>query len=253
MPCLSGAGELQVCRPRPGWSAKKNYRWLHLWKLISYRHLPFYLYIIYIYICIIFSNIYHVHIYICTLYIFISVIHILQTYHFFLGGPNFRDGSFSWSDFSGAPKNGVLEAWYLGATARGAQHGVLQHLGVWKNFPTYPWNIPQIPNQQVYEGNSLYFEIWGCLNYVLGVCWGSLGGLISSWIVWVKNVVYPPVLSWNSLFYGGCEEEFPFPLAGYVSCLDGYYSWMVNKIIEVGKRCVFFCWKGVFLEGRMLW
>lgn len=92
-------------------------------------------------------------------------------------------------------------------------------------------------------GNSLYFEIWGCLNYVLGVCWGSLGGLISSWIVWVKNVVYPPVLSWNSLFYGGCEEEFPFPLAGYVSCLDGYYSWMVNKIIEVGKDAFFFVGK----------
>ena len=143
--------------------------------------------------CIIFSNIYHVNMYICTLYIFISVIHILQTYHLFFGSPNLRDGSFSWSDFSGEMESlrpdileqlpGVLN---MGFSSSWVFRRIFQHI---------PGTYPRSPNQQVYEGNSLYFEIWGCLNYVLGVCWGSLGGLISSWIVWVKNVVYPPVLS----------------------------------------------------------
>lgn len=58
------------------------------------------------------------------------------------------------------------------SSAVGVSLRIFQHIS-----GTYP----QIPNQQVYEG--IIFWNLGMPNYVLGV-----GGLISSWIVWVKNV-----------------------------------------------------------------
>ena len=46
-----------------------------------------------------------------------------------------------------------------------------------KNFPTYPWNIPQTPNQQFMSGNSC--NIWWLFSWMPGVCdpgvcWSSL-------------------------------------------------------------------------------
>ena len=43
-----------------------------------------------------------------------------------------------------------------------------------KNFPTYPWNIPQTPNQEFMKG-FLSFGVWGFMGYAPGVCWGSMG------------------------------------------------------------------------------
>ena len=43
-----------------------------------------------------------------------------------------------------------------------------------KNFPTDPWSIPQIPNQQFMVRNSFHLGVWGCLGYAPGVCWSSL-------------------------------------------------------------------------------
>ena len=37
-----------------------------------------------------------------------------------------------------------------------------------KNFPTYPWNIPQTQN------HSFHLGVWGGLGYAPGVCWGFL-------------------------------------------------------------------------------
>ena len=43
-----------------------------------------------------------------------------------------------------------------------------------KNFPTYPWNIPQTPNQEFMKGFLSFggLGIHGVCS--LGVCWGSL-------------------------------------------------------------------------------
>ena len=44
-----------------------------------------------------------------------------------------------------------------------------------KIFPTYPWNIPQTPNQEFMVRDSLkIWEFWGFMGYAPGVCWGSL-------------------------------------------------------------------------------
>ena len=103
MPCLSGAGELQVCRPRPGWSAKKNYRWLHLWKLISYRHLPFYLYIIYIYMYYIFKYLSCTYIHMYIIYFYICYTHTTNL-PFFFGGSKFSRWVIQLERFFWGPK-----------------------------------------------------------------------------------------------------------------------------------------------------
>ena len=41
-----------------------------------------------------------------------------------------------------------------------------------KNFPTYPWNIPQTLNQQFMKEFFSFGGERGCLGYAPGVCWG---------------------------------------------------------------------------------
>ena len=59
-----------------------------------------------------------------------------------------------------------------------------------KNFPTYPWNIPQTPNQQ--------FMLWEFLQHLVfffwmpgvcdpGVCWSSLRSEKPSMTRWLQN------------------------------------------------------------------
>ncbi len=50
-----------------------------------------------------------------------------------------------------------------------------------KNFPTYPWNIPQTPNQQFMKEFLSFGGERGSLGYAtFGVCWGSLR--LPSWV-----------------------------------------------------------------------
>ena len=70
-----------------------------------------------------------------------------------------------------------------------------------RNFPTYPWNIPQTRNQQFMVRNSFHLgvkgEAWG-LGYAPEVCWGSLGVVL--WGALKKHIaeVYLPQLTnWN--------------------------------------------------------
>ena len=44
-----------------------------------------------------------------------------------------------------------------------------------KNFPTYPWNIPQTRNQQFMKEFLSFGGERGGLGYAPEVCWGSLG------------------------------------------------------------------------------
>ena len=58
-----------------------------------------------------------------------------------------------------------------------------------KNFPTYPWSIPQNPPTNSLWRNSFHLGLLGCLGYAPGVCWGSLrkkrdiGGTVGPWNV----------------------------------------------------------------------
>ena len=42
-----------------------------------------------------------------------------------------------------------------------------------KNFPTYPWNVPQTLNQQFMKEFFSFGGERGCLGNAPGECWGS--------------------------------------------------------------------------------
>ena len=51
------------------------------------------------------------------------------------------------------------------------RHSLLEqkHSNKSKNFPTYPWNIPQTPNQQFMKEFLSFGEAWGMLQGYVGV------------------------------------------------------------------------------------
>ena len=55
-----------------------------------------------------------------------------------------------------------------------------------KNFPTYPWNIPQTPNQW-FMREFLSFGVQGFLGYAPRVCWGFLRSIL----IGISNINHP--------------------------------------------------------------
>ena len=53
-------------------------------------------------------------------------------------------------------------------------HGYPNSNGNLRTFQTYPWNIPQTPNQQFMKEFLSFGGERGSLGYAPGVCWGSL-------------------------------------------------------------------------------
>ena len=60
-----------------------------------------------------------------------------------------------------------------------------------KNFPTYPWNIPQTQNQQFMVRSSFNLGGWGGLGYAPWLRWGSL-----RYCWWFRNPATTQFFPW---------------------------------------------------------